>query len=118
MIQSNVPLDDTEFGIHLYNNTNTNMNTNTGNYPLLSPIKLRRNVEMYQWEEHEHSETEKNTGGSTTTKTTYTYTKDWYDTINAEQLQAIDKAISSSPYVIKLLEDGKKLQAKTKKAKV
>lgn len=78
MLQSNVPLDDTEFGIHLYNNTN--INGNTGN-PLFSPIKLHRIVEMYQWDEHEHSETEKNTGGSTTTKTTYSYTKDWYNSI-------------------------------------
>ena len=44
-------------------------------------LKLRRNVEIYQWVEEEHSETKKNTGGSTTTTTTYTYNKEWRSTL-------------------------------------
>lgn len=40
-------------------------------------IKLRRNVEMYQWQEKKESTTEKRAGGSTETKTTYTYSKGW-----------------------------------------
>jgi len=42
-------------------------------------IKLRRIVEMYQWNETEYSETEELVGGGTETKTTYTYAKIWSD---------------------------------------
>ncbi len=42
-------------------------------------IRLRRVVEMYQWEEDSKSETKKNLGGSTDTVTTYTYHKRWLD---------------------------------------
>jgi hypothetical protein len=42
-------------------------------------IKLRRNVEMYQWKEKEETKTEKKTGGGSTTTTTYTYSKEWLD---------------------------------------
>jgi hypothetical protein len=42
-------------------------------------IKLRRNVEMYQWKEKEESKTEKKTGGGSTTTTTYSYSKEWVD---------------------------------------
>ncbi|MDX1680376.1 MAG: TMEM43 family protein, partial [Akkermansiaceae bacterium] len=42
-------------------------------------LKLRRVVEMYQWEEDESSKTDKNVGGSTTTKTSYKYDKVWSD---------------------------------------
>ncbi len=40
-------------------------------------LKLRRDVEMYQWEEESHSTTEKKLGGGTETKTTYSYSKGW-----------------------------------------
>ena len=40
-------------------------------------IRLRREVEMYQWKESSRSETKKNLGGSTDTTTTYTYAKGW-----------------------------------------
>lgn len=40
-------------------------------------LKLRRSVEMYQWEEDVDTETEKNAGGSTTTTKTYSYDKTW-----------------------------------------
>jgi hypothetical protein len=46
-------------------------------------LKLKRNVEMYQWVESKHTETTKNTGGSTDTTTTYTYTKAWKDTLQS-----------------------------------
>eukprot|EP00980_Cylindrotheca_fusiformis_P005553 scaffold1174_cov105-Cylindrotheca_fusiformis.AAC.2 len=44
-------------------------------------LKLKRNVETYQWVESSHSETKKNVGGSTTTTTTYTYDKKWSETL-------------------------------------
>ena len=43
-------------------------------------IRLRREVEMYQWEEDSKSTTKKNLGGSTDTTTTYSYRKGWQDT--------------------------------------
>ena len=42
-------------------------------------IRLKRVVEMYQWEEDSKSTTKKNLGGSTDTTTTYTYHKRWLD---------------------------------------
>jgi hypothetical protein len=40
-------------------------------------VRLRRNVELYQWQEHEDTQTEKRVGGGETKRTTYTYTKTW-----------------------------------------
>jgi hypothetical protein len=40
-------------------------------------LKLRRTVEMYQWEEDTQSKTEKKTGGGSETVKTYTYQKTW-----------------------------------------
>lgn len=40
-------------------------------------IKLKRVVEMYQWQENETKETTKKAGGKTVTKKTYTYEKVW-----------------------------------------
>ena len=40
-------------------------------------LKLRRNVQTYQWEEKTHSEEKKQLGGSTETVTTYEYVKTW-----------------------------------------
>jgi hypothetical protein len=42
-----------------------------------SALKLRRQVEMYQWQEHTETKTKKNVGGSETTETVYTYRKEW-----------------------------------------
>ncbi len=42
-------------------------------------IKLRRRVEMYQWEEKKKEETRKKLGGGTETVTTYSYEKSWSD---------------------------------------
>jgi len=40
-------------------------------------IAIKRNAEMYAWEETEKSTSKTNTGGSQTTETTYTYEKTW-----------------------------------------
>ncbi len=40
-------------------------------------LSLRRNVEMYAWDEKEESTSQTNVGGSEKTETTYTYTKTW-----------------------------------------
>jgi len=40
-------------------------------------LQLRRNVEMYQWQERSETHTEKQLGGSEKTTTKYTYTKSW-----------------------------------------
>lgn len=40
-------------------------------------LKLRRDVQMFQWKEEEKSETKKKLGGSEETTTTYSYSKDW-----------------------------------------
>jgi len=40
-------------------------------------LKLRRNVEMYQWKESEKSETRQKLGGGEETVTTYSYSKAW-----------------------------------------
>lgn len=45
-------------------------------------IRLRRDVEMYQWKESEKSETRKKLGGGEETVTTYTYTKEWSGMLN------------------------------------
>ncbi|MDM8568902.1 TMEM43 family protein [Thiotrichales bacterium HSG1] len=45
-------------------------------------IKLKRVVQMYQWQEETHSETEEEFGGSTKTTTTYSYSKNWDNTIS------------------------------------
>ncbi|HSP15033.1 MAG TPA: TMEM43 family protein [Thermoanaerobaculia bacterium] len=42
-------------------------------------IKLRRHVEMYQWQEKKSSETRKKVGGGSETVTTYSYEKAWSD---------------------------------------
>ncbi|MBU3666112.1 MAG: hypothetical protein FGM15_09605 [Chthoniobacterales bacterium] len=45
-------------------------------------IRLRRDVEMYQWQETEKSETRKKLGGGEETVTTYTYSKAWSSQLN------------------------------------
>lgn len=40
-------------------------------------LKLRRDVDMYQWVEHKDSETRKKTGGGTETTTRYSYSREW-----------------------------------------
>ena len=43
----------------------------------VAALKLRRDVEMYQWQERAESKTRKVVGGGTETTTTYTYEKGW-----------------------------------------
>ncbi|MBF0374471.1 MAG: TMEM43 family protein [Alphaproteobacteria bacterium] len=45
-------------------------------------LKLRREVEVYQWEQNETTTTEKDMGGGTTSKTTYSYKKVWSSSLN------------------------------------
>jgi hypothetical protein len=45
-------------------------------------IRLRRDVEMYQWKENKSSESRKKLGGGEETVTTYTYTKEWSGMLN------------------------------------
>ncbi len=40
-------------------------------------LKLKRQVEMFQWEETKETRTKNNTGGSQTRRTTYSYNKTW-----------------------------------------
>jgi len=40
-------------------------------------LKIKRDVQMYQWEQSSSTETKKNTGGSTDKTTTYSYSKQW-----------------------------------------
>lgn len=48
------------------------------NYVAPGPFAaLRREVEMYAWEEESHSKTEKKAGGGERTVTTYTYSRRW-----------------------------------------
>lgn len=64
-------------------------------------LALRRNVEMYQWQEHEESKTEKNVGGSTETTTTYSYDKDWSERVqNSSQFKVAEghENPASMPY--------------------
>jgi hypothetical protein len=42
-------------------------------------LKLRRIVEMYQWQQREERDTQRNVGGSEETVTTYTYEQVWSD---------------------------------------
>jgi len=44
-------------------------------------LRLRRKVEMYQWQESSKSETQKKLGGGTETVTTYSYSKVWSDDV-------------------------------------
>ncbi|NOX98154.1 MAG: hypothetical protein GXP30_00175 [Verrucomicrobia bacterium] len=44
-------------------------------------LKVKRTVEMYQWEETPNSETKKKLGGGTETITTYSYSKGWYESV-------------------------------------
>jgi len=46
-------------------------------------LKLKRIVEMYQWDEETNSKREEKMGGSSTTTTTYSYKKIWKDEVIA-----------------------------------
>lgn len=66
--------------IHLTENASTEQNLSDPVFNIsANAIKLKRNVEMYQWKESNHSETKKKLGGGTETVKTYTYDKEWDD---------------------------------------
>lgn len=46
-----------------------------------SALKLRREVEMFQWKEESKSETKKKLGGGEETTTTYSYSKTWSSSV-------------------------------------
>lgn len=50
-------------------------------YISVQALKLKRDVEMYQWQEKQESEEKKKAGGGTTTETTYSYEKVWSSTL-------------------------------------
>ena len=95
-------------------------------------IRLRRDVEMYQWKQTEKSETRKKLGGGDETVTTYTYTKEWsgmlnntanfqepaghenppefpYDSLTLDAEQVVVGAFYLSPDLISQLSDFKQL---------
>src|SRR5262249_46185674 len=43
----------------------------------VNALRLKRNVEMYQWNEKSKSETKNKLGGGTETVTTYSYEREW-----------------------------------------
>ncbi|MEK8015690.1 MAG: TMEM43 family protein [Candidatus Parabeggiatoa sp.] len=67
--------------VHLSAKATTDETLSDSTFAMLveQAIKLRRIVEMYQWNESESSETEELVGGGTETRTTYTYTEIWSD---------------------------------------
>ena len=95
-------------------------------------IRLRRDVEMYQWKQTEKSETRKKLGGGEETVTIYTYTKAWsgmlqdtanfhepaghenpsefpYDSMTLDAAQVVVGAFYLSPHLISQLSDFKQL---------
>lgn len=60
LVNTQESLEDSEFGI-----------------AMPEALQLKREVEMYQWQESSSSKSEKNLGGSETTTKTYSYSKGW-----------------------------------------
>jgi hypothetical protein len=69
--------------VHLTEEATTDKVLTDAMFALVAPkaIKLRRVVEMYQWQEERHTEKQEKLGGGTETVTTYTYTKTWKDSV-------------------------------------
>jgi hypothetical protein len=95
-------------------------------------IRLRRDVEMFQWKQTKNSETRKKLGGGEETVTTYTYSKEWssflndssnfhepaghenpsefpYDSMTLDAEQVVVGAFYLSPDLISQLSDFKQL---------
>ncbi|RFC48066.1 MAG: Protein of unknown function DUF1625 [Verrucomicrobia bacterium] len=69
--------------IHFSAEATTKQGVKDDTFGIAEPaLKLRRTVEMYQWEEEKKSKTEEKVGGSSTTTTTYTYRKEWSSGVN------------------------------------
>lgn len=67
--------------VHLTGRADTSETMTDPQFLVSAPnaIKLRRNVEMYQWEENKETKTRKKLGGGEERVTTYTYDKKWSD---------------------------------------
>ncbi len=65
--------------VHLSGPLNTDETLYDEIFTVTAPnaLKLKRQVEMYQWEEQQSSKTEKKLGGKEETVTTYSYQKTW-----------------------------------------
>ena len=64
--------------VHVTGRAETQATLTDGAFGVAAPaIKLRRSVEMYQWEERSQSKTREKVGGGTETVKTYTYSKAW-----------------------------------------
>lgn len=64
--------------VHVTGRADTQATLTDSTFGVSAPvIKLRRTVEMYQWEERSQSKTKEKVGGGTETVTTYTYSKTW-----------------------------------------
>jgi hypothetical protein len=69
--------------VHLTADATTGETLADGDFGIsANAIRLRRDVEMYQWKETKQSETRKKTGGGDETVTTYTYKKEWSGFLN------------------------------------
>jgi hypothetical protein len=68
--------------VHMSGKAMTSETLSDGQFGISSnALKMKRVVEMYQWEEKKHSDTKKKVGGSEETTTTYTYNKAWSDKV-------------------------------------
>lgn len=66
--------------VHLTGRANTDETLSDSEFLVsANAIKLRRHVEMYEWDESKESKTQKKLGGGTETITTYSYSKKWSD---------------------------------------
>ena len=64
--------------VHMSGNATTSETlTDPEFFVAANAIKLRRDVEMYQWREKKESKTQKKIGGGSETVTTYSYEKGW-----------------------------------------
>jgi len=75
------PAQEGEF-IHLVGDLETNDTLEDDTFGItFKGIKLKRSVEMYQWQENTETTTRKKVGGSEETTTTYTYQKAWSNSL-------------------------------------
>jgi len=69
--------------VHLNEEATTDKVLTDAMFGVVAPkaLKLRRVVEMYQWQEERQSDKQDKLGGGTETETRYTYTKTWKDSV-------------------------------------
>ena len=79
-VESNAAVDPENEGklVHMSGKAQTKDVLSDGVFGIsATAIKLKREVEMYQWIEESHTTEKKKVGGSVEKTTTYTYKKDW-----------------------------------------